>query len=126
MADDFNSMQAQLGLTGQSGNTNPMGIPTPAPPPVPMVVWHDLLVGFAYIVVGVGLWRLNRWAAKGAAYIAAVTVVIYAAFGFSVMIGRPYDPGTALAMALRFTFWTGVAVACFRWIARHEPLAPRE
>jgi len=97
-----------------------------AAPPVPVVVWHDLLVGFAYIVVGVGLWRLNRWAAKGAAYLAAVTVVIYAAFGFSVMFGRPYDPGTALALALRFTFWTAVAIACFRWIARFEPLKPRE
>lgn len=34
---DFNSMQAQLGLVGGSGSFNPLGIATPAPPPPPMV-----------------------------------------------------------------------------------------
>lgn len=39
MADDqnFNSMQAQLGLVGGSGGFNPLGIATPAPPPIPFV-----------------------------------------------------------------------------------------
>ena len=37
MADEFNSMQAQLGLVGQPGSFNPLGIPTPAPPAAPMV-----------------------------------------------------------------------------------------
>jgi hypothetical protein len=37
MADEFNSMQAQLGLVGQGGSFNPLGIATPAPPPPPMV-----------------------------------------------------------------------------------------
>jgi hypothetical protein len=34
---DFNSMQAQLGLVGQGGSFNPLGIATPAPPPPPTV-----------------------------------------------------------------------------------------
>ena len=39
MADDgsFNSMQAQLGLVGQGGSFNPLGIATPPPPAPPMV-----------------------------------------------------------------------------------------
>jgi len=37
MADEFNSMQAQLGLVGQGGSFNPLGIATPAPPAPPMV-----------------------------------------------------------------------------------------
>lgn len=37
MADEFNSMQAQLGLVGQGGSFNPLGIATPAPPPPPSV-----------------------------------------------------------------------------------------
>lgn len=37
MADEFNSMQAQLGLVGQGGSFNPLGIATPAPPPPPQV-----------------------------------------------------------------------------------------
>lgn len=37
MADEFNSMQAQLGLVGQGGSFNPLGIATPAPPPAPIV-----------------------------------------------------------------------------------------
>lgn len=37
MANEFNSMQAQLGLVGQGGSFNPLGIATPPPPPPPMV-----------------------------------------------------------------------------------------
>jgi hypothetical protein len=37
VADDFNSMQAALGLVGQGGSFNPLGIATPAPPAPPIV-----------------------------------------------------------------------------------------
>lgn len=37
MANEFNAAQAQLGLAGQSGSFNPLGIPTPAPPAPPPV-----------------------------------------------------------------------------------------
>ena len=40
MADDSNSMQAQLGLFGQgNGSFNPLGVPTPPPPPT-IIVKH--------------------------------------------------------------------------------------
>lgn len=37
MAGEFNAAQAQLGLVGQGGSFNPLGIPTPQPPAPPPV-----------------------------------------------------------------------------------------
>jgi hypothetical protein len=80
---------------------------------VPFVVWINLLLGFAYVVAGVGLWRWRRWTAPLAATIAVITLTTFAAFGLHVALGGAYETRTVAAMAVRSLFWLGVTgLAC--------------
>ncbi|MEN8196520.1 MAG: hypothetical protein ABFS30_08380 [Pseudomonadota bacterium] len=84
---------------------------------VPFVVWFNFLAGFAYIAAAVGLWRWERWAARLAAAIAILTLLVFAAFGLHVMAGGAFETRTVGAMTLRLVFWTAIAVASCRALA---------
>ena len=78
---------------------------------VPFVVWFNFLAGFAYIAAAVGLWLWERWAARLAAVIAILTLVVFAAFGLHVMAGGAFETRTVGALTLRLVFWTAIAAA---------------
>lgn len=81
---------------------------------VPFVLWFNFLAGFAYAIAAIGLWRRQRWAAWLAAGIAMATALTFAVFGVHVLAGGAYEQRTALAMALRTTVWTVIAVLAWR------------
>jgi len=84
---------------------------------VPFVLWFNFVAGFAYVVAGVGLWLLQRWAVWLAVAIAVATVFVFAAFGVHVVTGGAYEPRTVVAMSLRTVVWIVIAViAWFVWI----------
>lgn len=83
---------------------------------VPFVLWFNFLAGFVYIAAGVALGLARPWAARLALGIAVASALVYAAFGIHVLIGGPFTPRTAVAMALRTIVWTAIAVfACRRF-----------
>ena len=84
---------------------------------VPFVVWFNFLAGFAYVAAAVGLWRWERWAARLAAAIAILTLLVFAAFGLHVLAGGAFETRTVGAMTLRLVFWTAIAVASCRTLA---------
>ena len=87
---------------------------------VPFVLWFNFLMGFLYIVAGVGLWLQKRWAMWLAMFIALATLVIFAAFGVHVAQGGLYEQRTLKAMVLRSSVWTFIAlVTYFRIIVRN-------
>ena len=87
---------------------------------VPFVVWFNFLTGFAYVAAAIGLWRWERWAARLAAAVAMLTLLVFAAFGLHVLTGGAFEMRTVGAMTLRLGVWTAIAIAgcralsCFR------------
>ncbi len=85
---------------------------------VPFVLWFNFLAGFAYVAAGAGLWLQQRWAARLAVAIAAVTTLTFAAFGVHVVSGGAYEPRTVIAMSLRTLVWVTIAAIAWRRLVR--------
>ncbi|TVT71812.1 MAG: hypothetical protein FHP92_16670 [Denitromonas halophila] len=81
---------------------------------VDFVLWFNFLAGFAYLAVGLGLWRRRRWAVRGAALLALLTAIIAALFGLHVLSGGAYEMRTVGALALRLSFWSALALVARR------------
>lgn len=81
---------------------------------VPFVVWFNFLAGFAYVAAAIGLWRWERWAARLAAAVAVLTLLVFAAFGLHVVTGGAFEMRTVGAMVLRLGVWTAIAAASCR------------
>jgi hypothetical protein len=76
---------------------------------VPWVLWFNTVAGLAYVAAGVGLWLRRAWAVRLSAVLAAVSVLVFAALGVHIALGGAYEARTVAAMALRCTFWIGLA-----------------
>lgn len=85
---------------------------------VPFVLWFNFSAGFFYIAVGIGLWRMRLWAARLAALIAALTLLVFAAFGVHVFRGGTYELRTVMAMTLRSLVWLAISYAANRFFSR--------
>ncbi len=80
---------------------------------VPFVVWFNFLAGFAYIAAGIGIWRRRPWATALAAALAALTALVFIAFGIHVARGGAFETRTVAAMTLRTGLWA--AIAALTW-----------
>lgn len=87
---------------------------------VPFVLWFNFLAGFAYVAAGAGLWLQQRWAARLAVAIAAVTTLTFAAFGVHVVSGGAFEPRTVIAMSLRTLVWVTIAAIAWRRLVRRN------
>ncbi len=76
---------------------------------VPFVLWFNFIAGFFYILTGIGLFLWRLWALLLAVALAAVTVLVFAAFGMHIMIGGAYETRTLGAMTLRSVIWLVIA-----------------
>ena len=79
---------------------------------VGFVLWFNFLAGFAYVIAGVGLWRMQRWAMWLSLAIATASLIVFAAFGLHILTGGSYEMRTVAAMSLRTVVWfiiSGVA-----------------
>lgn len=85
---------------------------------VPFVLWFNFIAGFAYIAAGTGLWRMRRWSAYLAIFIAVSTLIVFAAFGVHVLQGGAYELRTVIAMTLRSSVWLAIAFATNRFFFR--------
>jgi hypothetical protein len=101
------------------GGRTLFGPPTGEAGIVPFVLWFNFIAGFAYVAAGAGLFWSKRWAAFLVVAIAAITVIVFAAFGVHVAAGGDFARRTVGAMALRSVVWIAIAVVacralCFR------------
>lgn len=90
---------------------------------VPFVLWFNFIAGFAYCVAGAGLLLWKRWATALTATIAFATLLVFAAFGVHIWLGREFEMRTVGAMTLRSLVWLAIAVAAcrsFGWPARTD------
>lgn len=84
---------------------------------VPLVLWGNFLMGFAYVGAGLGLARGRRWAVGLAAAIAAGTLLLGAPFAAHVLRGGAFERRTPLALAFRAGTWALLAL----WASRRLP-----
>lgn len=82
---------------------------------VPFVVWFNFLAGFAYGIVGFGLWFGRRWAAVLAFAIAAATLAVFVALGIHIALDGGYETRTVIAMSLRSAVWIAIAAIAYRF-----------
>ena len=86
---------------------------------VGFVLIFNFVAGFAYVLAGIGLWRGARWAPGLSVAILIATLVVFAAFGWHVISGRPYEARTMGATTLRTVVWA--AISAIAWgSARHR------
>jgi hypothetical protein len=81
---------------------------------VPFVLRFNFAAGFAYLLAGIGLWRMARWARGLSVVIAVTTAVVFAAFLWYVWHGGAYEARTMGAMPLRLVVWTVIAAVAIK------------
>lgn len=81
---------------------------------VAFVLWFNFLAGFAYVIAGIGLWRLQRWSLWLSIAIAIATLVMFGLFGIEVMNGVSYESRTVAAMSLRAIVWLIISAVAYQ------------
>ncbi len=85
---------------------------------VDFVLWFNFLAGFFYIATGMGLWLEKAWAPIAAITIAALTLLVFAAFGLHILNGGEYEQRTVIAMSIRTLLWLTIAFTCWSQLLR--------
>jgi hypothetical protein len=85
---------------------------------VDFVLWFNFLAGFFYIATGMGLWLEKAWAPAAAITIAALTLLVFAAFGLHILNGGEYEQRTVIAMSIRTLLWLTIAFTCWSQLLR--------
>ncbi len=80
---------------------------------VTFVLWFNFLAGFAYVMAGVGLWRLQRWSMWLSFVIAAATLLVFVAFGLYILTGGSYESRTIAALIFRTVVWLVISAVAY-------------
>ena len=83
---------------------------------VPFVVWFNFLIGFAYVIAGIGLWMQNHWAVWLSIFIVVTTLIVSVLLSIYILQGGFYELRTVLAMGFRIIVWTIIAIFSYRKI----------
>jgi len=81
---------------------------------VGFVLWFNFLAGFAYVIAGVGLWRMQRWSMWLSFAIAAASFLVFAAFSLHISTGGSYEMRTVAAMTLRTVVWLIISAVAYK------------
>ena len=81
---------------------------------VGFVLWFNFLAGFAYVIAGVGLWRMQPWSMWLSFAIVAANLVIFATFGLHILSGGSYEMRTVAAMSLRTVVWLMISAIAYK------------
>ncbi len=73
------------------------------------VLWINFVLGFAYIVAGVGIFLEKVWAKNLSLAIAGITLLTYAAFGANIALGGIWKMKTVKMMTVRSLVWVVIA-----------------
>jgi uncharacterized membrane protein len=80
---------------------------------VPFVLWSNFILGFFYIIAGIGIWLHKRWATWLAIIISIMTLLVFAAFGYHISNGGLFENRTFKAMILRSAVWVVISIATY-------------
>ena len=80
---------------------------------VPFVLWANFILGFFYIIAGIGIWLQKRWATWLAIIIAIVTLIVFSAFGLYISNDGLFEQRTVIAMTLRSSVWLVISILTY-------------
>ena len=83
---------------------------------VAIVLWFNFTAGFFYVATGIGIWLEKAWAPAAAITIAALTLLVFGAFGIHIFLGGEYEQRTVAAMTLRSVVWITIAITGYHFI----------
>ncbi len=83
---------------------------------VDFVLWFNFSAGFFYVATGIGIWLEEAWAPAAAIAIAALTLLVFGAFGIHIIFGGEYEQRTVAAMTLRSVVWITIAITGYRFV----------
>ena len=83
---------------------------------VPFVLWFNFISGFLYIVAGIGIWKLQKWASQLSIFLTVSILVLFIAFGIHIMSGGSYEMRTVGAMTFRFSVWAAISFFYYRLV----------
>ena len=83
---------------------------------MPFVLWFNFLMGFVYLIAGIGLWLQKRWSAWLSIFIAGATLAIFTALGIHILQGGLFEQRTVGAMTLRTVVWSVISLVAYRKI----------
>ena len=81
---------------------------------VSFVVWFNFLSGFVYVLAGVGIAILRRWAVWVAILLTVAIAVVFAFFVLHILRGGAFEMRTVGAMTLRLIVWAAIAIVAGR------------
>lgn len=81
---------------------------------VSFVLWFNFLSGFAYVLAGVGIAIMRRWAVWLAIFLTVSIAVVFALFGLHIFGGGAFEMRTVGAMTLRLIAWAAIATVAGR------------
>lgn len=87
---------------------------------VPFVLWFNFIAGFAYILVGIGLFIQKHWAIWLSIFIAVTTLIVFIFFGLHIFNEGLYEVRTVVAMSLRTVIWIVIAVFTYHKMAANK------
>lgn len=89
---------------------------------VPFVLMFNFGAGFVYVAGGLATLLGRGWSIGVARGLAISTLLVFAAFGFHVLLGGAHETRTLIAMTLRSGFWVAQALLLSRLFegGRHE------
>lgn len=90
---------------------------------VSFVLWFNFLSGFVYVLAGVGIAMLRRWAVWIAIILAVSIAAVFALFGMHVVGGGTFEMRTVGAMILRLIVWVAIAYVAGKNIIAKQPIA---
>lgn len=96
-------------LSVKEGGSVLLGLSTKAYVVLPWLVWYNVILGFASVIAGIGLWTERPWAVRiaGATIVSLhglvllILVVLYV-FGIAVAVA------SIMAMLFRTAVWAGI------------------
>ena len=72
---------------------------------IPFVVWSNFLMGFAYIIAGIGIWLNQNWTKVLTIGIVTITLLTFFVFGIYILMDGVFEIKTVKVMTFRSLFW---------------------
>jgi len=89
---------------------------------VSFVLWFNFLSGFIYVLAGVGIAMLRRWAVWVAILLTVSIAVVFALFALHISGGGAFEMRTVGAMTLRLIVWAAIAIVAGRQAFARQPV----
>lgn len=81
---------------------------------VPLVLWHNFIAGFFYLIAGIALFMQKSCTKRVSSLIAGTSILALIYLAVHIINGNAYEMRTVIAMTFRTAFWATIALITFK------------